>query len=477
LDFNNFSFSIVIFIFYIYILSMPLKKKIVKKVSRKPKKEKEVQEELLLQPPRGMRDILPKDQIYWQQVRRVTEKAAADFGYRRIDIPVIEFTNLFVRGVGSGTDIVEKEMYSFSTKGGEKVSLRPEFTAGIARAFIQHGMHVSPKPVKLYYSGSCYRYERPQEGRYRELFQFGCEALGEQDPIIDAQMIQMAWRIIFQLGIRDVVVEVNSIGCPACRKNYRNLLVSYFESKRQKLCIDCKKRLEKNPLRILDCKEDKCEQVKANAPQSIDHLCEECRVHFKNLLEYLEELEIPFELNPSLVRGLDYYTKTVFEIFPRNLEENAKKSALAGGGRYDGLIKMLGGEQTPAVGFAVGMDRLVSEMKKLGAKYYREPKAKVFLAQLGSFAKKKSLKMFEGLERSGILVAESFGRGSLKSQLKVADRLGVELTLILGQKEALDGTVIIKDMTSGTQEVVDAQKIVDEVKKRLKMTGTIIKTI
>lgn len=436
----------------------------------------EPKEELVLQPPRGMRDILPADQPYWQQVRKVTEKAAADFGYRRIDLPLVEFTNLFARGIGTGTDIVEKEMYSFNTKGGEKVSLRPEFTAGIARAYIQHGLHVASKPVKLYYIGPCYRYERPQEGRYRELFQFGCEALGESDPIIDVQIIQMGWRIIHQLGIRNVSVSINSIGCPACRKSYRNLLVSYFESKKQKLCIDCRRRLEKNPLRILDCKEDKCVQVKMNAPQSIDHLCEECRVHFKELLEYLEELEIPFELDPTLVRGLDYYTRTVFEFFPRVGSEDKKKSALGGGGRYDGLVKSMGGEDTPAVGFSLGMDRLVLEMKKLGARTYKEQKPRVYLAQLGIFAKKKSLRMFEALERSGIMVAESFGRGSLKSQLKVADRLKVELTLILGQKEALDGTVIIKDMASGNQEIINGDKSIDEVKKRLKMGGMVVRT-
>jgi len=427
-----------------------------------------VQEELLLQPPRGMRDILPTEQIYWQQARRVSEKAAQDFGYRRIDIPLLEFNNLFERSIGEGTDIIDKEMFSFSTKGGERVALRPEFTAGIARAYIQHGLQVAPKPVKLYYTGPCYRYDRPQEGRFREFFQFGCEAFGESDPILDAQMIQMGWRIIYQLGLRNVRVRINSIGCPACRKSYRNLLVSYFESKKQKLCIDCKRRLETNPLRILDCKEDKCVQVKMNAPQSIDHLCEDCRIHFKELLEYLEELEIPFEIDAALVRGLDYYTKTVFEFFAGETGEDVKKSALGGGGRYDGLVKMLGGENTPAVGFSLGLDRLVALMKKTGAKVYKEPKAKVFLAQLGTFAKRKSLRMFESLERAGIMVSESFGRGSLKSQLKVADRLGVEITLILGQKEALDGTVILKDMSSGNQEIIDSAKLVDEVKKRLK---------
>ncbi|HLM84033.1 MAG TPA: histidine--tRNA ligase, partial [Candidatus Bathyarchaeia archaeon] len=320
---------------------MPKKNQTTKKPAKKQKAVK-VKEELLLQPPRGMRDILPADQPFWQQVRKISEKAAADFGYRRIDTPMVEFTNLFTRGIGTGTDIIEKEMYSFSTKGGEKVSLRPEFTAGIARSYIQNGMQVEPKPVKLFYIGPCYRYDRPQEGRYREFFQFGCEAFGEQDAIVDAQMIQMAWRIVHQLGIKNVTVHLNSIGCPQCRKLYRNLLVSYFESKRQKLCIDCKRRLDTNPLRILDCKEDKCAQVGQNAPQSVDHLCEDCRAHFKDLLEYMDELEIPFEIDPNLVRGLDYYTKTVFELFAGPVEEGTKKNALGGGGLYDGLVKLLG---------------------------------------------------------------------------------------------------------------------------------------
>ena len=446
---------------------MAKKKQTTKKPAKKPRAA-EIKEELLLQPPRGMRDILPAVQPYWQQVRKVSEKAATDFGYRRIDTPIVEFTNLFTRGIGTGTDIIEKEMYSFVSKGGEKVSLRPEFTAGIVRSYIQNGMQVESKPVKLFYLGPCYRYDRPQEGRFREFFQFGCEAFGEQDAIVDAQLIQMAWRIIYQLGIKNATVHLNSIGCPACRKQYRSLLVSYFESKRQKLCIDCKKRLEANPLRILDCKEDKCVQVGQNAPQSVDHLCEECRAHFKDLLEYLDELEIPFEIDPNLVRGLDYYTRTVFELFAGPQEDGMKKNALGGGGRYDGLVKLLGGEDTPAVGFAIGIDRLINEMKKTGAKAYQQPKPRVFLAQLGNLAKRKSLKMFEALERSGIVVAESFGRGSLKSQLKIADRLGVELTLILGQKESIDKTVIMKEMASGMQEVVNAEKIVDEVKKRLK---------
>jgi histidyl-tRNA synthetase len=447
-------------------------KKAVKKVSQKPKMEKPKDEPLVLQTLRGMRDILPQDQAYWEQARRVAERLARDYGFSRIDVPLLEFSNLFTRNIGGGTDIVEKEMYTFATRGGDKVALRPEMTAGICRSFIQHGMHTLSKPVKLFSIGPVYRYDRPQEGRYREHYQANFDAFGEDDPILDAQMIQMAHRLAYCLGLKSIQIQVNSIGCGACKKDYNNLLVNYLESKKTKLCQDCKRRLEHNPLRVLDCKEDKCSQVAATAPQAVDHLCESCRVHFKTLLEYLDELDLPYTINPRLVRGLDYYTKTVFEIWSGS--EEGKKYSLGGGGRYDRLIKIMGGEDTPAIGFAVGLDRMILEMKRVQAKSYKPMKPRVFLAQLGNLAKKKSLRLFSELEKNGILTAESFGRGSLKSQLKIANRLGVELTLILGQKETLDGTVIIKNMTTGVQETVSLEKLVDVIKKKLKTDNVVI---
>ena len=419
-----------------------------------------------MQPPRGMRDILPEDQPYWEHVRRVLSRLSCEYGFQRIDIPVVEYANLFNRSIGDGTDIVEKEMYTFTTRGGDKVALRPEMTAGICRSYIQHGMNVLPKPIKLFSIGQLYRYDRPQEGRYREHWQANFDIFGEDNPIMDAHLIQLAHRVMVSLGVKNIQFQVNSIGCAQCRKDYRNLLTSYFESRKQKLCQDCKRRLEINPLRILDCKEDKCAQVGANAPQTVDHLCPECHTHFKNLLEYLDELNLPYIINNRLVRGLDYYTRTVFEIWVE--EEGGKNYSLGGGGRYDRLIKMLGGENTPAIGFGLGLDRVVIEMKRINAKIYKAPAPRVFLAQLGELAKKKSLNMFAELERNGIAVAESFGRGSLKSQLRVADRLKVEITLIIGQKEALDGTVIVKNMKTGSQETVTNEKIVAAVKKILK---------
>lgn len=415
---------------------------------------------------RGMKDILPEEQPYWEHARRVFDRLSRDYGFSRIDVPLVEMSDLYTRSIGDGTDIIDKEMYTFTTRGGDKVALRPEMTAGICRAYIQNGMGSLPKPIKLFSYGPVYRYDRPQEGRYREHYQVNFDAFGEIDPIIDAQMIQIASRAVQNLGIKAVQIQVNSIGCPTCRKEYRDLLVSYLESKKNKLCQDCKRRMETNPLRVLDCKEDKCSQVAVNAPQSVDHLCDECRVHFKTLLEYLDELDLPYVINPKLVRGLDYYTKTVFEIWSGS--EEGRKNSLGGGGRYDGLIKNLGGQQTSAIGFGLGIERLIIEMKRVQAKPYRAPKPRVFLAQLGELAKKKSLRMFLELEKNGILVAESFGRGGLKSQLRVANKLGAEITLILGQKEALDGTVIIKNMESGEQETVNSEKLVDIIKKKLK---------
>ncbi len=349
------------------------RRKTVKKSVKKIKSKKIKEETLILQTLRGMKDILPEEQLYWDQVRRVSERIAREYGFQRLDTPILEFTNLFRKSIGEGTDVIEKEMYSFITKGGDNVTLRPELTAGNCRSYIQNGMNVLPKPVKIFSTGPVYRYDRPQEGRYREHYQINYDAYGEQDPILDAQIIQIANRFIQALGIKLVQVQINSIGCPNCRKDYKDLLVNYLESKKMKLCQDCKRRIEINPLRILDCKEDKCFQVSSLAPQLIDHLCEDCCNHFKTLLEYLDELDLPYIINPRLVRGLDYYTKTVFEIW--SCAEEGRKLSLGGGGRYDKLIKVLGGEDTPAIGFAMGIERIVAEMKRVqkGSPQVRPP--------------------------------------------------------------------------------------------------------
>jgi histidyl-tRNA synthetase len=424
------------------------------------------QEEILLQALRGMRDILPDEQPYWERVRRILGHAQLEYGYRRIDLPMVEFAHLYLRTLGEGTDIIDKEMYVFNTRGGDRVALRPEMTAGLCRAYIEHGMSVLPKPIKLFSMGSLFRYDRPQEGRYREHTQANFDVFGEEDPILDAQVIQLAFRVVRDLGLKNIEFQVNSIGTPESRRDYEKVLVRYLESQKHRLCQNCKERLVTNPMRILDCKEEKCIQITTHEPQSLDYLDQESRDHFKRLLEYLDELELPYVINTRLVRGLDYYTRTVFEI--RSTDKEGRTYSLGGGGRYDRLVQALGGESTPAIGFGLGLDRIILEMKRTQVKPYVEPKPRVFLAQLGDMAKKKSLRLFADLEKNGILIAESFGRGTLKSQLRVAHRIGVEVTIIIGQKEALDGTAIVKDMVSGTQETVIQDKLVDAAKKILR---------
>lgn len=435
-------------------------------ISKKTSSPVVIQEEFLLQALRGMKDILPDEQPYWERIRRVLTHAQQEYGFQRIDLPTVEYAHLYLRTLGEGTDIVDKEIYLFTTRGGDRVALRPEMTAGLCRAYIEHGMGVLPKPVKLFSMGPLFRYDRPQEGRYREHWQANFDMFGESDPILDAQTIQLAYRVVQQLGLKNIEFQVNSIGTPESRREYSKALVRYLESQKHKLCQNCRDRMVHNPMRVLDCKEDKCIQLTMHAPQSLDYLDQESRDHFKWLLEYLDELELPYAINTRLVRGLDYYTNTVFEI--RSTDKEGRNYSLGGGGRYDRLVQALGGELTPAIGFALGLDRIVLEMKRTQVKPYEQPKPRVFLAQLGDMAKKKSLRLFSELEKNGILIAESFGRGSLKSQLRVANRLGVEVTIIVGQKEALDETSIIKDMVSGTQETVTQPKLVDAVKKILK---------
>lgn len=421
------------------------------------------------QTPKGTVDILPEDQKYWEKIYKAVKETARDYGFEKIDIPMFEDTDLFLQGVGASTDIVEKQMYTFKTHGGDSVTLRPEFTAGIARSYIQHGMFNLPQPVKFWYMGPVFRYEKPQEGRFRQFSQFGFEVLGDQDPAYDAQVIKMTLNVLKAIGLKDIGVEINSIGCKACRNAYRKELLSYYRSRVNKMCKDCKRRYKENPMRLLDCKEEECVEYKAGAPHSIDKLCDECKPHFKGVLEILDELEVPYSLNHFLVRGLDYYSKTVFEFFPNvdDTQERKSQSALGGGGRYDYLVELLGGRTTPSVGSACGIERVAAMMKKDNVKMPAVHAPDVFLAQLGGLAKKKAMRLFEELISAGITVSESFGKDSVKSQLKVADRVGAKFSLILGQKEALDGTVILREMVSGSQETVSVEKIVKTLKNRI----------
>ncbi len=427
-----------------------------------PKKAK-----IKFQASKGMRDLLPKDQVYWSKVKEAIERIASDYGFRRLDTPLLEAEELFIKGTGSSTDIVEKEMYSLKTKGGERLVLRPEFTPSVIRAYLENGLSSQTHPVKLYGIGPIFRYERSQKGRYRQAHQANLEAIGEKDPILDAQLIQLFFAISKSLGLKKLITQINSIGCPKCRPNYRRALVNFYRYKQKDICPDCYRRLKQNPMRLLDCKEENCMEIAQKAPQVIEYLCDECCSHFKSLLEYLDELEIPYLLNHALVRGLDYYTKTVFEIWPEE-EEKTRQFALAGGGRYDGLVELLGGKETPAVGFAIGLDRFINLLKEKEIKLSAREKPLVYVVQLGELAKKKSLNLFEEIRKSGLRIEGSFGKNSLKAQLRTADKKNARLALILGQKEALDDTVILRDMVSGSQKVISFKKVVGEIKKKLK---------
>jgi len=439
----------------------PVEKVVVQEDEEKDEKKSKITDLL-----RGFRDILPEDQGRWNFMRDTIRSIADAYGYDRIDLPILERSDLFHKTIGKGTDIVEKEMYTFTDPSNRSVSLRPEGTASCARAYIGHGMVDRSQPVKLWYTGPMFRHDRPQAGRYRQFYQAGFECFGASESIADAQLIVMAHQIFKGLGL-DVTLKINSIGTPECRQAYLTELVSYFRPFRAKLGEDDKKRLQKNPMRILDSKDPATIELLENAPQILDWLDEKSKEHFMKVLEFLDEMEIKYELSPYLVRGLDYYTHTVFEFYPAG-ENEESQGALGGGGRYDGLVQLLGGrEGTPGAGFALGLERIARALEKNGINPPPYPQPHVFFAQLGDAARRVGLRLFEEFRQAGIPVAEASGKAALKSQLEVANKLGVKITLILGQKEVLDGTIIMRDMESGAQETVDIKKIVGMVKKQL----------
>ena len=420
----------------------------------------------------GMFDILPSEYPLWLKIEEVVSSIANFYGFSKITTPILEEEELFVKGTGQDTEIVEKQMYSFRTKGGKRVVLRPEFTPSIVRAYIQNGMESLPKPVKLWSFGPVFRYERPQKGRYRQFWQFNFEIFGDKSPIQDVLLIQIFSDILRDLSLSKWIVEVNSIGCKECRSYYLRQLKNYYKNRLREICPECEKRLKKNPLRLLDCKEEKCQRVKKFAPQIVNSLCEDCHQYLKRVLEILDTIQIPYVLNPYLVRGLDYYTKTVFEFVPQDKKEG--QSALIGGGRYDYLINQMGGKDTPAIGGAGGVERIIEEIREqkiniLAKRVERfEKKPKMFLAQLGELAKEKSLTLLEEFRKNKIIIGENVGKDNLKVQLEQAAKLGVKYTLILGQKEALEDTVIIRNMETGIQEIVFLKDIVKEIKKKVK---------
>lgn len=397
---------------------------------------------------KGTEDVLPKDSYRWQFVEDVMRKESAAYGFKEIRTPVFEHTELFARGVGQTTDVVQKEMYTFDTKGGESVTLRPEGTAGAARAVLEHGLVNDSLPIKASYFVSCYRYEKPQAGRLREFHQFGLECYGTQSPVADAELICAAQSIFDRLDIKQLRLEINSIGCPTCRAEYHKALKEYFYGYKDELCETCNSRLEKNPMRILDCKSPVCSKIAQGAPKITDYLCDECKEHFASVQKYLDAAGVEYTVNPTIVRGLDYYTKTVFEFVTDFI---GAQGTVCGGGRYDGLIEELGGKHLPSLGFAMGIERLLMLMDKQGIEIPKPSTCDLYVAVMGESALLKSFEIIKAVRSCG-LIAETdvVGRG-LRAQMKYADKIGAKFSMVLGDNEIEQGKAVIKNMSSGEQ--------------------------
>jgi histidyl-tRNA synthetase len=406
---------------------------------------------MAFQSPKGTKDVLPEEQPYWQLVEETARKIVRLYGYARIDLPVFEETALYQRGVGSGTDIVEKEMYTFEDKGGTLLTLRPEFTAGVMRAYIENGMAQKPRPVKVWSMGPVFRYERPQAGRYRQHTQFNVEAIGEQDPALDFEIMSVAFDLYRELGFRNLAFQINSIGCPVCRPGYLEKLSDYYKPRIGSACEDCKKRLSKNPLRLLDCKNPSCQEAIDHAPAISASLCAECAEHFSTLRRYLDDHSRPYKLNHRLVRGLDYYTKTVFEVWAEGI---GSQNAVCGGGRYDGLSEAIGGPPTPGVGFASGMERIVLTLKHQALGGVPEQGTEVFFAHVGEGAERKTVELLSSLRSSGIEAVMGFGGRSFKAQMREANNRGARYVVLIGEAEMAGGTAQVKSMKDGSQTEV-----------------------
>lgn len=432
--------------------------------------KKTVKSDDLFQAPKGMRDI-KGDQFYdYQGFFEKAQEISEYYGFSPIQTPTLEYEEIFKKGVGDGTDIVDKEMYSIKTKGGTKLVMRPEVTAAAMRSYIEHGMQSLPQPVKLYYYGPTFRHDKPQKGRYREFFQFGVEVIGSNKSIMDAMVIHMGILILKEAGVKNISVKINSIGDAESRKDYLKELINYYKKNMSKMGATDRQRMKTNPLRILDSKDEKMAEINAEAPQSISFLNSASKKHFKEVIENLNELGVDYELDHTLVRGLDYYTHTVFEFFTtkdsteEGEENNDNKLALGGGGRYDYLSKTMGHKrEIPGVGFALGVDRIIEASEKIPRPRITK-KPKVYFIQLGTEAKMKSLNVIEILRQNKIPVQQSLGKDSLGSQLGIAEKIGIPYAIIFGQKEALENSVIVRDMKSRSQTTVDIDKLAKYLK-------------
>lgn len=420
------------------------------------------------QTPRGTRDILPKDQPFWQLFRATAEVALSALSFERIDLPHIENSDLFCRGIGDETDIIQKEIYLIEQKkedSEEKIALRPEGTAGAVRAYIQNGMSSWPQPVKLYYMGSMFRHDRPQKGRYREFFQVGAEIFGDQTPKSDYLAIMGCWEILRRLGLKDLIIYANSIGCPKCRPKYISKLKKFYKDSVNLTCSNCQNRYHNNPLRLLDCKENKCKDIANKAPVILDSLCSDCKNHFQELLELLDYFQIRYDLDPKLVRGLDYYSRTVFEIC--SSQDTERQNSLGGGGRYDDLIEKLGGGKGYAVGFSLGIDRVVNLMKEQNIKPPLTTGIEICILQLGEKAKKSAKEIYNQISKENINVLFIPSHDSLRTQIKNAVKSKAKYAVIIGQAEAVKEEVILRDLSASAQETLPVKNLAIEIKRRL----------
>lgn len=411
---------------------------------------------MLTNAPRGTKDILPEQAKSWLLLENKIRELCELYGYEEIRTPTFEHTELFLRGIGEGTDVVDKEMYTFKDRGDRSITLRPENTASVVRAYLQNKLYANAGLVKLFYIGSMFRYDRPQAGRLREFHQFGVEALGEKNPAVDAEIILLAWEFLKSLGLDDLTLKINTVGCPACRPIFRKKLTEYFTENAEELCEDCLRRLEKNPLRILDCKVDGLKEFMEDAPKIETCLCDDCREHFNSVKKFLTAAGVEFEVNNRLVRGLDYYTKTAFEIQYAPL---GAQSAVAGGGRYDGLIKEIGGEDTPAVGFAAGLERILLALELQGLLPAQDKKIAAFIVASGAAAETYAFKLLTDLRRKNISVAMDFGKKSMKAQMKSAAKSGARFALIVGDDEISNETVTVKNLETSAQENVPVTEV------------------
>ncbi|MEA1929680.1 MAG: histidine--tRNA ligase [Patescibacteria group bacterium] len=432
-----------------------------------------------LQAPKGMRDLLGEKYYSYQGFFERAAEIAMYYGFSPIETPMLEKELIYSSSVGTDTDIVQKEIYKLKTKGGDQLAMRPEGTAGIMRAYFENGLQSQPQPVNLYYYGPYFRHDRPQRGRYRQFYQFGLETIGSPKSINDATIIRVTMLILEEAGLKNLKLEINSIGDKECRQNYRRELVAYYRKNVKKICADCRERLKTNPLRLLDCKRPGCQETKGGAPSTVSFLCNACKSHFREVLEYLEMMDIVYEINNNLVRGLDYYSRTVFEISEAEEAGDAEKDqdgevdkkqasplSVAGGGRYDYLARALGHKKdVPGVGVAIGVDRVLmsAQNKKLDPRILKKPK--VFFIQLSFEAKLKCLAIIEVLRKARVPLAQSISKDSLGAQLAIAEKMGVPNVMILGQKEAVDGTVIVRNLQSRSQDVVKIEKLAEYLKK------------